>query len=545
MMNKYTASFAAIMLLGPLSADAQSAKPGMENRPGSAALRGSAPANDECENAIALTVGVSCTTTAGNSDGATETLAASENCGEYTSPEAPDVWYSFVASNDFSRVDVLGNGDYDAVVEVFEGACGALNPLGCSDLNYPIPGEEEDLTESVTVATTAGNTYYVRVYYYSSPVPANLTFAICVLGGTAPPANDDCDGAEAQELAVGSTINFTGNNEGATIDPIFGVIAVWHSFTITECADVTMNFCVEGSTFQAFGDLVALNCELGEEDVIIGELGECTVTFRQLPAGTYVVPVPGAAPAAPAGEYTIEVSAAECDTYCLANSEGCDEFVANFQFAGIDNPSDCGPTYQNFTDISTNVERGDDVDVVVLNNPDAFYEGDQCAVWVDWNQNGSFDDAGEMTMLETTDEAATFTGTVSVPEDAVLGATRLRVRLTYTGDVLPCGTADYGDVEDYTVIVEQGSSVADRLAGDWSIFPNPSNGDITIRGMQITGNAQVEVRDMTGRIVYSTSRAFNAGELATFQLAGKLAAGTYSFVINTNVGRTVRPIVVR
>ncbi|HRF80370.1 MAG TPA: GEVED domain-containing protein, partial [Flavobacteriales bacterium] len=132
--------------------------------------------------------------------------------------------------------------------------------------------------------------------------------------------------------------------------------------------------------------------------------------------------------------------------------------------------------------------------------------------------------------LETTDEAETFTGTVSVPEDAVLGATRLRVRLMYTGDVLPCGTTDYGDVEDYTVIVEQGSSVADRLAGDWSIFPNPSNGDITIRGMQITGNAQVEVRDMTGRIVYSTSRAFNAGELATFQLAGKLAAGTYSFV---------------
>ena len=527
-------------------ANAQSAKPGMEGRPDAVhALRGSAPVNDECANAIPLTVGATCVMTAGDSEGATESLPASENCGLYTSPDAFDVWYSFEAGSDFSRVDVLGNGDYDVVVEVFAGGCADPTPLGCSDLNFPDPGSGIlDLTETLTVPTTVGSTYLVRVYYYSVPVPEDLTFAICVTDGVAPPANDDCANAVPQALTVGGSIEFAGNNDGATLDSDFGLVAVWHAFTVTECADVTLNYCVEGSEFSEFANAIAMDCA-GFADPILGVIDACTVTFAQLAPGTYVVLVPGAAPIAPAGEYTIGVSATECDTYCAAGSEGCDEFTTNVLFGSIDNDSDCGPTYQDFTDVSTSVDRGTAVSIVVTNNPDAFYDGDQCAVWIDWNQDGDLEDEGEMTELTTADEAATFSGMVNVPETAALGSTRMRVRMMYTGDLLPCGIATYGDVEDYTVVVTEGTAVNEEVASDWSIFPNPTNGDISIQGTQLEGRGTVTMVDMTGRMVHQTNVTFTNGQRTTLQLAGTLAAGTYNVIISTEAGRTVRPLVVR
>ncbi len=546
MLNNYTLPLSILLASMTTLAGAQSAKPGMENRRDAThAQRGNAPANDECADAIPLTVGATCTTIAGDSEGATESLPASENCGLYTSPDAFDVWYSFEATSSYSRIDVLGNADYDVVVEAFTGDCGDPTPLGCSDLNFPDPGSGIlDLTESLTIPTSAGNTYLIRVYYYSSPVPEDLTFTICVTDGVAPPANDDCANAAPQALTVGGSIEFTGNNEGATLDTDFGLVAVWHAFTLTECADVMLNYCIDGSEFTQFADVIAMDCE-GFADPILGSSDACTVTFAQLAAGTYVVLVPGAAPQAPAGAYTIGVIATECDTYCAAASEGCDEYATNVQFGTINNDSDCGPTYQDFTDLTTSVDRGTDVSILVTNNPDAFYDGDQCAVWIDWNQDGDFEDEGEMTELATADEAATFSGMVSVPGTAELGSTRMRVRLMYTGDLLPCGIATYGDVEDYTVVVMEGTAVNELSANDWSIFPNPTNGDISIQGSQLEGRGSVSIVDMTGRMVHAANVNFTNGERTTLQLAGVLASGTYSVVITTEAGRSVRPVVVR
>ena len=46
-----------------------------------------------------------------------------------------------------------------------------------------------------------------------------------------------------------------------------------------------------------------------------------------------------------------------------------------------------------------------------------------------------------------------YTGTVSPPPDATLGATRMRVRVVRDHPPEPCGDQDAGEVEDYTIIV--------------------------------------------------------------------------------------------
>ena len=84
------------------------------------------------------------------------------------------------------------------------------------------------------------------------------------------------------------------------------------------------------------------------------------------------------------------------------------------------------------------------------------YASDAVYVWGDWNQDQTFqDDATEKVTL--TGSCPTRTGTIGVPAGATLGATRLRIRLNDTSagsNSTPCGHSTYGQVEDYTVIIQ-------------------------------------------------------------------------------------------
>lgn len=222
-MKKGYALFTSFALLG-LGASAQSMKPGVHARtPAPVHQRGSAPANDECAGAIALTVGTSCSTTNGSSADATESMAAASDCGPYTSPEAPDTWYSFVAGAPLTIVEMTGIADYDAIVQGFSGSCGSLVPLACSDVNYPVDPFTEYMTETLSLVTTPGETYYLRTYYYTSPIPASMDFTICVYNGEMPTeycipsVTSDCDefisGVTIGSIASTSECTASGYND--------------------------------------------------------------------------------------------------------------------------------------------------------------------------------------------------------------------------------------------------------------------------------------------------------------------------------------------
>ncbi|TXF77638.1 T9SS type A sorting domain-containing protein [Chryseobacterium sp.] len=193
------------------------------------------PANDNCANAIALTVNPSltCTTTTpGNTLGATQSQAASPCFGN---PD-DDVWYSFVATNP-SHVITLSNvvatgtsTSTDTYFQVLSGTCGTLTSVLCSD---PLSATANGLTP--------GQTYYVRVYSYAGP-GANQSFNICISTPPPPPANDDC--ANAVSLTVNPDMNcgsvtpgttLGGTNSGVPVGTCSGTPDddVWYSFTAT------------------------------------------------------------------------------------------------------------------------------------------------------------------------------------------------------------------------------------------------------------------------------------------------------------------------
>ncbi len=141
--------------------------------------------------------------------------------------------------------------------------------------------------------------------------------------------------------------------------------------------------------------------------------------------------------------------------------------ITQLHFGDIQNISDVFPidansvAYEDFTDQSTEVIPGEIYQI----NSGGYTSGNYTSyftVFIDWNQNGILDDAGEVYPIGTIknsngiDHKATF-GNIAVPLDATLGSTRMRVLKTYLANPTdPCGSYLYGQAEDYTIDVITG-----------------------------------------------------------------------------------------
>ena len=137
--------------------------------------------------------------------------------------------------------------------------------------------------------------------------------------------------------------------------------------------------------------------------------------------------------------------------YCSASGEDYDyEHISGVEVGTISNMTGWS-SYTDYTYLSTEMYIGYDYSITVTNGDP--YSGDQCGVWVDWNADEDFDDVNETIVMSG--GPGTFTGTITPPEGAALGSTRMRVRIMWTGVLSPCGVTDYGEVEDYTLIVSE------------------------------------------------------------------------------------------
>ena len=135
--------------------------------------------------------------------------------------------------------------------------------------------------------------------------------------------------------------------------------------------------------------------------------------------------------------------------YCSAGSNNTsDEFIESVNVGSISNSSGRS-SYTNYTSQSTDMERNESYAITVVNGES--YPGDQCKVWVDWNQDLDFTDSGEEFVLGS--GPATFNGSIDVPAFAALGDTRMRVRINYEDTSTSCGNVTWGEVEDYTITV--------------------------------------------------------------------------------------------
>ncbi|MEO8587969.1 MAG: T9SS type A sorting domain-containing protein [Flavobacteriales bacterium] len=134
---------------------------------------GSPPTNDDCAGATELVPGVDCIETTGNNAGTTVGTPASLGCNG--GDPSDDVWYSFVATHADHTITVEPRTGFDAVIEVYSGACGSGTLVACRDVAFA--GETEVAT---LTGLTVGETYYVRVYDWYAGASMTNNFTICV-----------------------------------------------------------------------------------------------------------------------------------------------------------------------------------------------------------------------------------------------------------------------------------------------------------------------------------------------------------------------------
>ncbi len=137
--------------------------------------------------------------------------------------------------------------------------------------------------------------------------------------------------------------------------------------------------------------------------------------------------------------------------YCAASGGG-DEYISGVVFGDINNTGTGASGYGDYTALSTDVDAGNTYPITITNGN--VYTADDLGIWIDWNQDEDFDDAGEEVVCES-GNSGQGTYDVVVPSDALGGATTMRVRIKWSGSDCgsACGTTTYGEVEDYTINV--------------------------------------------------------------------------------------------
>lgn len=149
--------------------------------------------------------------------------------------------------------------------------------------------------------------------------------------------------------------------------------------------------------------------------------------------------------------------------YCSAKGNGCtepntDNHISLFIITGkFTNETTCEPGgYGDYTNIIATATQGEALNGSIKCNKPGYFFG-QAAIWIDWNNNFSFNDPGENIYVASTAQnwqgvANTFT--IEVPPNASFGAKRLRVRTSSTtGTMNPCGVQGIGEVEDYILAI--------------------------------------------------------------------------------------------
>lgn len=226
------------------------------------------------------------------------------------------------------------------------------------------------------------------------------------------------------------------------------------------------------------------------------------------------------------------------DLYCTIAPEWGTDSISKVEFAGINNTSDPYSVTPNeyYLDQVAEVNVGSQYPIVLEANTNAGY--DYASVFIDWNQNGSFTDAGELYEVGalTSDGAdgVQITSDIAVPAGAFLGKTRMRVVLNWDASMTnPCDNAAYffGQSEDYMVDVKETLAASDINKNGVSIYPNPVKNVLNFSGAKDI--SKVEVYNVAGQKVKSVENlSENKIELSN------LTKGTY--IIKANIDGLVK-----
>ncbi|TQV87605.1 collagenase [Aliikangiella coralliicola] len=147
-------------------------------------------------------------------------------------------------------------------------------------------------------------------------------------------------------------------------------------------------------------------------------------------------------------------------SYCSSTGGGTYEWIANVAVGGLDNASSGAAEYTDFTSKTANLVVGDNAATFTPGFKNGSSYDEYWSVWIDFNQDGDFEDAGEQ-LVNGLKSRTAVAATLNIPSSAAGVTTRMRVSMKYNAAVnSPCGSIGSGEVEDYTVSIASAGNQA-------------------------------------------------------------------------------------
>lgn len=182
-----------------------------------------------------------------------------------------------------------------------------------------------------------------------------------------------------------------------------------------------------------------------------------TITYDPTTSGTHTATVSIANNDTDEDPYTFIIGGK--GDYCASNGsldyETSVTYVSFNTLSNADNEIPKSSSYEDFTDMSTNVYRNTTYDLTVRVNTDGNYTV-YTKVWIDWNRDGDYDDLGEeydMGSATNVVDGATSNSplAITIPASAEIGSTEMRVATKWAEYPSSCESGFDGEVEDYSV----------------------------------------------------------------------------------------------
>ncbi|MGB3948136.1 MAG: GEVED domain-containing protein [Bacteroidia bacterium] len=387
---------------------------------------------------------------------------------------------------------------------------------------------------------------------------------------TAATTNSDvCDVTSTIKPASGQTFTWT-PPAICTGTPTAGTASVSSDST---CIGVSFDLMLTGYTSNASGISFQWQSASSMTGTFTNISGATTSTYTvaSQSATTYykcVVTCSGSSATATSNVVSV-INNAPMDCYCeSAATSASDEDIINVTVGTLNNTSSCTTTggvgstlrkYSNYTATvaAPNLAVGSTVNFSVqvdtCNPFSSTPYSNAIKIYIDYNQNGSFADAGEKVYASDTAKGPqTITGTFVVSTGATNGNTRMRIVCKETSDtstISSCGTYTWVETEDYTVNITGGSNVGieeNEAFNNVSIYPNPSTGLFNIVANNVKAETiTVQVLDLQGKVVYSaTDKSTATTYNKSINLEG-LSKGFYYIKLNSGNGSKVQKIVIQ
>jgi hypothetical protein len=218
-------------------------------------------------------------------------------------------------------------------------------------------------------------------------------------------------------------------------------------------------------------------------------------------------------------------------TYCASNASNTSyEWISNVNIGTINNTSTASTGgYGNYTNLSTNLAKGSTATIRLTPTYASSTYTEYFKVYIDYNNDKDFDDAGE-NVYTSAGVTAAVTGTFTIPSTALTGTTRMRIVMSDATIAGPCTTFNYGEVEDYSVNITTSTTTSCNAPTSLTL------GTVTSSGALLSWTAVSGASNYTLQIKSSASTTWTSYTVSgnSFSVSGLSASTTYNWQVRTN-----------